>query len=66
MQIVQPLRQTSDDLVDVIRNVLHRVPWPTAVVNKALYCYRSWVEYAVTDQHVTFEVLFPYVILVSF
>jgi hypothetical protein len=59
MKSVRPLREGSDDLANIFNDILHRDPWDTAIVQKALYCYRAWVEYAVHEEEVTMEILFP-------
>lgn len=59
MKSVKPLREASDDLANVFHDILYRDPWDSTVVQKALYCYRAWVEYAVREEEVKIEVLFP-------
>jgi hypothetical protein len=59
MKSVRPLREASDDLAEIFNDILHRDPWETTIIQKALYCYRAWVEYAVHEEEVKMEILFP-------
>jgi hypothetical protein len=59
MKCVKPLRDISDELALEISVILHYEPWNTTLVQKALYCYRAWVDYSVRKEEVKTEILFP-------
>ena len=59
MKTVQPLRDSSNDLAQVIGIILRQEPLDDLLVQKALLCYRTWVEYAVRGEEVKIETLFP-------
>jgi hypothetical protein len=58
MKLVTPLRETSDDLAQEIDVILQNEPWDATLVQRALFCYRSWVDYAVREEEVKAEILF--------
>lgn len=60
MESVRPLQDASEDLAKILEGILMSHPWDVTLVQKMLYCYRSWVEYAVRGEEVKFEILFPY------
>jgi hypothetical protein len=66
MKAVRPLRESSDDLAHVVDVIIRHDPWDVSLVEKALHCYRTWVDYAVHEEEVKFEVLFPYMVLFMF
>lgn len=63
MKSIKPLREGSDDLAHIVEAILRHDPWNVSLVEKALHCYRAWANYAVHEEDVKFEVLFPYMVL---
>lgn len=59
MRSVRPLREASDVLARIFHDILHRDPWDSTVLQKVLYSYRAWVDYAVRGEGVEIEILFP-------
>ena len=59
MKSVRPLQEASDDLAYISSFTFERNTWDPSLVENALRCYRSWVDYAVRGEDVAVEVLFP-------
>jgi hypothetical protein len=60
MESVRPLQDASEDLAGIFERIIQSSPLDTALVQKMLHCYRSWVDYAVRGEEVKVEILFPY------